>query len=305
MRRGRISAVFVPCPTGRLIRFSVASPILYAFGFLAVCSWIALALLSCTGAWVYYQFSLAKGKNIALRDKVEELGTLGQLIGQKEQDARHVSEYLGQKTELPGRNTFGRGGIHLAALPSIPSEVLIKARAKTSVDESTVRWTLQRARRLRHDLRELVEAVRRRQQLLATTPSIVPVASEDYCFTSAFGWRSSPFTGRREFHNGLDIGGYEGTPVIAPANGKVAATGYGKYNGKYLRIDHSRACTTTFAHLAGFNVTEGQAVKRGQVIAFMGNTGQSTGPHLHYTITVNNKAVNPQDYILNNRFDQR
>ena len=122
---------------------------------------------------------------------------------------------------------------------------------------------------------------------------------DDYWFSSGFGWRRSPFTGLKEFHNGLDISSRKGTPIVAPASGKVVKRGRDKYLGNYLKIDHGRKVVTMYGHLSDFNVSPGQDVTRGEIIAFMGNSGLSTGHHLHYTLKVNDRCVNPLHYILN------
>ena len=146
-------------------------------------------------------------------------------------------------------------------------------------------------------------ALRSREMRVAdSTPSIIPVASEEYRLSCGLGWRPSPFTGSIEFHNGVDICARPGTPIITPADGRVIARGEWKYNGKFLRIDHGRGCMSTYAHLEGFAVQVGEKVNRGQVIGFMGNTGRSTGPHLHYTIAIDNIAKDPLAYMSNNRY---
>jgi murein DD-endopeptidase MepM/ murein hydrolase activator NlpD len=132
-----------------------------------------------------------------------------------------------------------------------------------------------------------------------STPSIMPVSVNDYWFSSGFGWRRSPFTGLKEFHNGLDISSGKGTPIIAPADGTVIKRGYDKYLGKFLKIDHGRKIITTYGHLSAYHVSPGQKVQRGDIVASMGNTGLSTGHHLHYMIKVKDRCVNPLHYILN------
>jgi len=148
-------------------------------------------------------------------------------------------------------------------------------------------------------LLELVEIMRSQRQTWDSTPSILPVETDDYWFSSGFGWRLSPFTNLRDFHNGLDISSRKGTPIIAPANGKVIQRGRDKYLGKYVKIDHGGEVITLYGHLSGFDVSQGQKVKRGDTIGFMGNTGLSTGHHLHYTLKVRGKFANPLHYILN------
>lgn len=116
--------------------------------------------------------------------------------------------------------------------------------------------------------------------------------------TSGFGLRPNPFGGRSyEMHEGLDFTGPYGTPIVATADGTVKrASYYGGY-GKTVEIDHGYGHKTLYAHLSKITVSEGAAVRRGDVIGHLGNTGRSTGPHLHYGIYVNGEAVDPMDYL--------
>jgi len=132
--------------------------------------------------------------------------------------------------------------------------------------------------------------------LLASTPSIRPVSG---WVTSRFSHRTSPFTGRREFHNALDIANRIKTPIIAPADGKVSFVGQRWLMGNVLEINHGHGFLTRYAHLNSFKQKKGDRVKRGETIALMGNTGRSTGPHLHYQIYLNGLPVNPEKYIIN------
>jgi murein DD-endopeptidase MepM/ murein hydrolase activator NlpD len=134
------------------------------------------------------------------------------------------------------------------------------------------------------------------KSLLACTPAIRPVKG---WLTSRFGYRTSPFTGRREFHKGLDIANRKGTPIAVTADGIVKSVGSKRYLGKYVTIDHGHGMVTHYAHLDKALVKRGAKVKRGDIIAEMGNTGRSTGPHLHYAVYLNGVPVNPSTYILN------
>ena len=116
--------------------------------------------------------------------------------------------------------------------------------------------------------------------------------------TSRYGYRISPFTGKRKFHAGLDIAADIGTPVGAPARGKVVMVGRKGPLGKTVVLDHGYGFRTTFGHNSRVHVKLGQEVERGETIAEVGNTGRSTGPHLHYAVKVNEKSVNPADYII-------
>lgn len=116
-------------------------------------------------------------------------------------------------------------------------------------------------------------------------------------FTSAYGYRADPFTGKRALHNGIDLANAIGTPVRAALAGKVVAVApLGGY-GKMIMIQHERGFKTLYAHLNSFNVQLGQYVSQGQLIARMGNTGRSTGPHLHFSVMLNGVFVNPMRYL--------
>ncbi len=131
---------------------------------------------------------------------------------------------------------------------------------------------------------------------LRQTPSIKPV-NLGY-LTSSFGTRTDPFTHKRRMHHGQDFGVLTGTPVYATADGVVKSrngkTGY----GKTIILNHGYGIKTIYAHLSRYAVRPGDEVKRGDLIAYSGNTGRSTGPHLHYEVRVNNVPVNPRHYFL-------
>jgi len=132
--------------------------------------------------------------------------------------------------------------------------------------------------------------------LLSHLPSLRPVKGG--WISSYYGRRLDPFTKQPSYHYGLDISARTGTEIYAPADGIVTfAAWHGTY-GKMLKIDHGNGFKTYFGHAKGFNVKVGQKVKRGDIIAFLGKTGRTTGPHLHYEIRLNNKPINPIKYII-------
>ena len=143
---------------------------------------------------------------------------------------------------------------------------------------------------------ELHAYLQSRKSILAATPSILPTRG---WVTSGFGNRRSPFTGKREFHKGLDIANRKGTSIVAPASGVVAKAGWENGYGRCITIHHGYGLSTKYAHLSKFLVKPGQAVKRGQQIAKMGSTGRSTGSHLHYEVRLNGVPTNPSRFILN------
>jgi murein DD-endopeptidase MepM/ murein hydrolase activator NlpD len=156
-----------------------------------------------------------------------------------------------------------------------------------------------RAVYLRDDLHDLTGYIAKKNKKLNYLPSIMPVKNNDLWITSTFGWRRSPFTGMREMHNGLDISGKRGVPIIVTADGTVESAVLAKYFGNIVTVRHEGRFKTAYGHMLSMTVKEGQKVTRGQVIGYMGSTGLSTGYHVHYIVTINGKDVNPYDYILN------
>ncbi len=142
---------------------------------------------------------------------------------------------------------------------------------------------------------ELWESLSEHQSLLSATPTIRPARG---WFTSKFGYRISPFTNRPVMHNGLDIAAPPGSPIMAPADGVVSFAGYDAGYGKLVSIDHGYGVVTRYGHTSQIFVEVGQHVKRRDVIAAVGTTGRSTGPHVHYEVRVNNVPVDPQNYLL-------
>jgi murein DD-endopeptidase MepM/ murein hydrolase activator NlpD len=142
---------------------------------------------------------------------------------------------------------------------------------------------------------KLEEFFQDQKVLLSSTPSVWPVRGY---LSANFGNRIDPFTGLKDFHPGLDISTPLGTKVQAPADGVVVFCGVKGGYGNAVLVDHGYGLVTRYAHLASFNVHPGQRVQRGDVIAFVGSTGKSTAPHLHYEVWLNDQAQNPILYIL-------
>ena len=141
---------------------------------------------------------------------------------------------------------------------------------------------------------ELLKFLREQKSLLAATPSIWPVRG---WVTSEFGARENPFAAGTEFHKGIDIATRLGKEIIAPADGLVVEVVHRSDDGNLVRIDHGYGVHTSYAHLAKSAIKQGIRVKRGDLIGYVGDTGRSTGAHLHYAVFVNNVPVNPRKYL--------
>lgn len=142
----------------------------------------------------------------------------------------------------------------------------------------------------------LLGTMEEQKNMLAHTPAIRPAQG---WISSQFGYRKSPFTDKREFHKGIDIANRKGTPIVAAADGVISHIGKKGSLGNIVVIDHGYGLVTRYAHIDKSSKKVGDVVKRGETIALMGNSGRSTGPHLHYEVRLNGVPVNPFKYILN------
>lgn len=197
--------------------------------------------------------------------------------------------------EPKSRAAGGRGGPEGEEPPA-------RRSASLGLDERVLARTRDGARRLAIrastqsiSFEDVIEGLQGKRHRLASTPSIWPTQG---WVTSGYGYRASPFTGRRIFHAGLDIASDFGTAIVAPARGRVIYAGRKGPLGKTIVLDHGFGLRTSFGHTAEFFVKKGQEVERGQRIASVGSTGRSTGPHLHYTVEVRGRSVNPSNYIF-------
>lgn len=129
---------------------------------------------------------------------------------------------------------------------------------------------------------------------VTTAPTLWPVTGP---ITGGFGGRIDPFNGEGAFHAGVDISSPYGQPILAPADGVVTYAGFYSGYGRLIEIDHGNGITTRYGHLSGFTITDGQSVRRGQVIGYVGLSGRSTGAHLHYEVRIHDTPVNPHKYL--------
>jgi len=191
-------------------------------------------------------------------------------------------------------SSLGIGG---AALKDIREEMILQENQAALIKQ--LKTDLERLSLEAHaeqsSLQRLEGLLQGRQEQLACTPSILPARG---WLTSGFGYRISPFTGTIQMHEGIDIANAIGASVVAPADGLVVKVGREYGYGKVLTINHGHGIATRYGHLHKAHVKIGQRVKRGDLIGELGNSGRSTGPHLHYEVRVNGLPVDPRKYIL-------
>ena len=302
--------VIMPSTPGkRIVKFSLPSlcwPVFLVMLAGLIC-WSGL------GTWSLYQHKqitdrsltllkenlLARGK---IEDQSKKIAYLNNELEEIRKQSLYIRRFLGLEPSGMSEGKLGQGGKEIfAAADDIRADV---TRLSTSEPThlsytSPPSWlsTLE-VTELHTDLNRIIETLHDRQKEMEYTPSISPVDPRKSWISSLFGMRISPFTGRKHFHLGVDIAGWKGTPIMAPAKGKVI--GVGKYGslGLTVRIKHSSTYTTEYGHLLKGAVKKGQSVERGEIIGYMGNSGRSTGYHLHYGLKKSGKHVDPLPYMM-------
>jgi murein DD-endopeptidase MepM/ murein hydrolase activator NlpD len=231
------------------------------------------------------QLRQVQAENEALLTRHKEFEANSQRLQAKVQNLQSIVTKLGVmaglEQNLPDAQIGGVGGVTgiEAQAPPAPSLANMDARLSSLTERST----------------QLERFYKDQSILLASTPSVWPV----HGYLSAnFGNRIDPFTGLRDFHPGIDISAPNGTRVLAPADGIVISAGPKGGYGNAIVLNHQYGIATRYGHLSGFNVRPGQRVKRGDVLGFVGTTGRSTAPHLHYEVWVRDQAQNPIHFIL-------
>jgi len=216
------------------------------------------------------------------------------LFSIQEIDENIYREVLEQdKIPLSIRNA-GMGGIdkykEFEGVPYLKSIV----KANKEIDDLTKKLYIQSK-----SYDELLESSKERIKRIQSIPSIMPLSGvERYHFVSGFGYRVHPILKKRIFHKGIDYGAKIGTPVYATGNGKIVRADYESGYGNRVIINHGYGYKTQYGHMSKILVEVGDSVHRGQKIGLVGNTGRSTGPHLHYEVIFNYKVFNPSKFYL-------
>ena len=288
--------IFISPPNaGKTRHFSFRKRSLYIFIF--------LLLLFIIGDYIavlkYHESAKLKKENTKLKAEKEELGKVVQVVDEIEKNESFIRDFLGLEKSGSNMGGLGLGGIDPNFIDLSYTDLLETDISIFHKDSENKVSLIGKALLLKKDLQELIDELIDRKSEWDTRPTIIPVKTDEYWISSGFGWRKSPFTGLREFHRGLDISAKRGTPIIVPADGIVISTSKDLHIGKFIKIKHNDTFTTLYGHLLQIEVKKGQRVKRGDIIGLMGNTGMSTGYHLHYEVKKDNVSVNPRNHILN------
>jgi murein DD-endopeptidase MepM/ murein hydrolase activator NlpD len=295
--------ILVPDHESAVKRYQIQRSFVYQVGG----GLLALVLLAGVGVFNYFQVSHDASENRILRD--ENLTLKSQLkairgridhIGSTLDRVERFDQKLRAVTLLsdPQRN-LAMGPTSDPSAPELSNGAPFTTKLASAVTPQALSSRLDKlsaeANRQEQSLQELQAYFQEQKSLLASTPSIWPARG---WVTSDFGQRLDPYTAERVMHEGLDIAAPAGRDVESPADGTVVFAGLEGGYGNVVVIDHGYGIKTRFGHLSQLMVKAGQRVKRGDTIAAVGNTGRSTGPHLHYEVRVNGVPANPRKFIL-------
>ena len=289
MRSPRYTILIANRNTGVVRRLSVVRrvAVLSALGVLSV-----PVLMGLGARWsAHTEIDVLRAANDALHEQNDTYRTAtGEL-------ATQISSLQAAMTELGEKNNLIAPDVK-AAIDKLPAVIKSRAMGGATAADVARMQPPDRTFSILHDLLgvlgERLDTVRKgienRQALGAATPAGWPLVG---WLSSGFGSRPDPITGDSDYHSGLDISADRGTPVHATADGVVDAAGYNGNYGNAVLVAHGYGISTRYGHLSRFAVRIGQQVKRGQVLGYVGSTGRTTGPHLHYEILINGSAINP------------
>lgn len=294
MLRNYLTVMIIPQKSGRIVKFEISA-------FLLKLVMVSIVLLAIASSGVFVDYTLIKGKSREMREfqnavmlqklSIQKINNMMQRrqeeLASLEQFDRKLRLISGLQESTTRIRYIGNGNdpADFENSNTLDSRLLLMQLKKLDLDT-----------KLREiSLFQLSAYLQEQKDKLARTPSIAPTAGH---ISSRFGKRRDPFTGRTRFHWGLDISNREYTPIYAPADGVVDNTRVEGGLGLFLVIDHGYNVVTRYGHLAKFEVKAGRKVKRGDLIARVGNTGRSTAPHLHYEVLINDQYVDPEKFIF-------
>jgi murein DD-endopeptidase MepM/ murein hydrolase activator NlpD len=288
---------------GRLRKIPV--PLHYAYIFVAAALVGAFTITGMAGSYTRMlmktaSFNQVRSQREAIRKDYQQLE---QVAHQKDVQAASLGSLASEVSALYG---LKQSKIAVSKSPSVPTAALAGTLdASDGISQDAYTQTLDQL----YTLRSTALSGRVSRALensfglggasgdllrLADAPSLWPVVGR---IGSSFGQREDPFNGEGAFHSGIDIDVAFGSPIRATADGAVETAGMATGYGREIILDHGHGIKTLYGHLSGFTVTAGQQVSRGQVIGYVGMSGRSTGPHLHYEVRIQNTPVNPHKYM--------
>jgi len=298
MAKRFFTVLILPDATAQARKFHITRPVLTALASLVAVGIMAFAFF----LYQYVSLNLRMLEVRQLRQEVGDRSVLAAKITQLEGDLSRLREFDQKLRVVAGldqgaedRPDFAQGGAGTLSRTALMDTVQHEAGRLADLVSRDIEVLGREITSRERSFRELKTLLDEKRSVLASTPTIWPVKG---LITAGYGYRQSPFTGAREMHEGLDVAEPYGSAILATADGIVSFAGPLAAFGNVVFINHGHGFTTFYAHSSKIKVKEGQSVKRGDVVAYVGTTGRTTGPHVHYEVQVNGLTVNPMKYIV-------
>ena len=296
MSKNRLSILIIPPSTDRVRQYSVPQWIVRAC--VAAAAAVIVGFISSLGIATY-----GINKANENQDQAEENAELRAALTGITADVRVLCEQLArlEAAEKKVRTVFGfpevdadERALGIGGTLAEPEVALSESTQLTYAVESEIDRLLHRASFERENFELVFSALLDQKQRLDHTPSTYPVNG---VLMRGFGVKSDPFTGKMRPHHGLDLAATMGTPIYSPAAGKVILREFQTQYGNTVVIDHGYGVETLYGHMSKFAAKLGQTIRRGEILGYVGNSGYSTGPHLHYEVHADGRPQNPMDYV--------
>lgn len=295
MAKSFYTFIVVPNASSRLHKLRLPVQLLYVLAGIGIISFfltIGLGFSYAKMAFKVADYNQLQSENIDLKVQKKNLEVSAVKLSSKLNELETLSERLTNLFESDNWNKRTK-----VSLPAVGGSKVDYTTADL-IGQPSLRTDMDimkdRTSELENQLRLLEQVAEKRATILRFTPTIWPMRGH---ITSHYGNRLDPFNGDAEMHLGLDIAGIYGTPVHAPADGLVIFAARKAAYGNLVIVDHGNGLTTRHGHLSRFNVRVGQRIRKNDVIGFVGTTGRSTAPHLHYEVRQNDHPVNPRNYL--------
>ena len=295
MAKSCYTFIIVPNASSRLRKLKLPTRALHALAILGVLSFFVLVGLGFSYVKMAFKaadYDKLQVENTSLKIQKKNLEVATVKLGEKLSNIENLFEKIQNLVE--NDNLTKRGKLNMPAVGGSKvdyptAELLGSPNLKNGID-----LLKDRTAEMETQLTLLEQVAEKKATIRRLTPTIWPVKGH---ITSHYGNRADPFNGEAELHLGLDISALFGTQVHSPADGKIIYAQRKAAYGNLIIIDHGNGLTTRLGHLSRFNVKVGQRVHKNDVVGYVGTSGRSTAPHLHYEVRLNDRPVNPRNYL--------
>lgn len=293
----KITLIFLPHSSLRPLQFHLYLPSLLSIILIlfVVLGWS----LYVNSSYLCYRYlshcnEQLKTKAVYIKDEVKRINSLVQKVSTLERSLISMLE-MGDRHAIITSSEKGRGGLN--SDDNIGLSRVIRSDIEELREEDIYSSFIELRDKVKSQIdkyEKISDYIKKQKDIYEATPNGYPTNGS---ISSPFGYRNDPFSGEHEFHTGVDIANQAGTPAYATANGVVALEGHHAKLGNFIVLEHGYAFTTVYGHNKKNLVKCGDYIRRGQIIAYMGQTGSTTGPHVHYEVWKNKRPVNPATFL--------